>query len=225
MPTDTNPPTETPPETPPEVSPELQKLQEQMAALQDQFAAKERESKLQQARADRAEHLLKVRAAVQPQNQNPPNPRGVQLPPQTPPTNLDETADILQENERELLLLREVVRRGISLEEVQSVGIVFNTPDELKIQLDLYQQQKEIETLKQSLKAQEESPPSGPTIDAGGRTTGTEAEQQLQGQIAAVRNQAKELRGKQQYTEATWLALRAAQLDPNKRLLVRNEPE
>jgi hypothetical protein len=90
------------------------------------------------------------------------------------------------------------------------------------LQLDSLQQQREIESLKEQIKQGAETLPAASPevqIDTGG-PTGIEGEEQVQNAVD-LRQQAEDLKAQGRYTEAQWVAIRAAQEDPTKILRVK----
>jgi hypothetical protein len=201
---------------------DLEKLQTEKAQVETSLKTSQREAQQHQARADRlAQSLTKKPPAVPPTT---PAPAGrVQKPPVQPDTTeMEALAEYANESAKEASLLREVLRRGLSLEDVD--GIEFDSPGELQLRLDVIGQRKEIENLKLSLEAQAEArkaagdleaeseTTSGAKVDTGG-PTGNVGDKRVQ-KADDFRKTAKDLRGQGRYQEATWLALRAAHVDP-----------
>lgn len=212
-----------PPSTPPsDLEKRLADLQDSLAAKDKELKAKDAEARRLQAAADQRANLL---ARIQQTNQ-PPAPQQGRVPSQQAGVPQQqqvqkELAEFANDQAKEVTLLREVLKRGLALEDVE--GLTFETQAELSTQLDLMQQKKEIAELRAQLSKDKEASPSGPQIDTGGRSVPA-AQQQL-AQVTEARKKAGELKQDKRYQEATWLALRAARLDPEKRSLVRDRPE
>jgi hypothetical protein len=231
----------TPPEGDSPPAENVDELKARLQALQTDFQKKEAEAKANQSRADKAEQRLdrlvaqpvtRGVGAVPPQGRPPvrplPTPPQVQQQPAEP--TADDIREIALEKSREVMLLREVMQRGLQLEDVE--GIEFADQSELRLRLDVLQQQKEIEELKQSLKTNggvpggdiEPEPEPGPSrvkVDTGGQS-GVVANKRVQ-RVNSYRDKAKDLRRQGNFREASWLALRAAHNDPDRRSLVRPE--
>jgi len=220
MPDQTSP-QQTPPEPPPtpqddsEIRARLGKLEEELKKARAEGARHQSVADSRKALIDRlkAEQAAKQRPPMTPQQIAPPQVGQRTVPQaQQQEDHLMEVLDFADAQARELTLLKELARRGIKLEEVE--GIQFSNETELKLQLDAFQQKKEIEELKKQLSSSGGTPPSSPQVDTGGRTV-EEAQKQL-AHLEELRGQARELRGKRQFQQATWLALRAAHADPDK---------
>jgi hypothetical protein len=126
---------------------------------------------------------------------------------------MTDIANFANDQAKEVTLLREVMRRELSLDDVE--GLTFETQQELSTQLDLMQQKKEIAELRKQLEGRGEGPPpSTLNPDTGGRSV-PEAQQQL-ADVQNLRTKAVELKQSRKYQEATWIALRAARNDPTK---------
>jgi len=216
-------------ETPPDGgADEGAQLKAQLEQLRAQLSQKDQQLRSATDRAERVEHVLRVRQATQTQQapgRRLPAGRVQPQPPEQseePNQGGDDTAvaQVLADNDKELMLLREVVRRGLSLEEAQ--GIDFTGPDDLKIKLDLLQQKQEIATLRGQLTQAQEDEPPGVTVDTGG-PSGSEAGTLVPEESQRFRETARNLRGERRYQEATWQALRGAHADPSKRLRVRSD--
>jgi hypothetical protein len=202
----------------------LEELQTSLVAKDKELAEKDKalkskdgETRRLQAAADaRASLLTKVQATNQP-----PTAPG-RVPSQGGPPaggapsaqqQVQDIANFANEQAKEVTLLREVMKRGMNLEDVE--GLTFDTQQELSTQLDLMQQKKEIDELRKMLdKSVEGITPSGIKPDTGGRSV-PEAQQQL-ADVQNLRTKAVELKQSRKYQEATWIALRAARNDPTK---------
>jgi len=198
-------------------------LETRLADMQKQLKEAQGEARKHQARADRLEQKIfqptvPAGRVVQPTT---PPARPVQ-PRSAPSTTLSEAA---MENQRELVLLREMIKRGLTEEEVE--GIEFNDAAELRIKLDLLQTKKEIEALKAQLEQSSEeakkAPASTVKVDTGGASGDVQDKRIKRAQT--LREQALELKKRGQYQEATWVALRAAQNDPGKVIVAAAEEE
>jgi len=217
-------------------SEELKKLQDQMADLQKQLQAKDREVKANQARADRAEAAVAgAKSPVAPTGRTVPTAMQQRVQQQQAAQQVAQPHDEVMM--LELQYLREISRRGLN---IQDVDLEFKNPDgtfnfagasDLSTKLDLWQQKNEIAELRKSLEAQKQqaagegqqsTDTSSTQVDTGGQT-GALGQQQVQ--VENFRKTAKDLRGKGMYREATWVALRAAYTDPGKRMQVRPDSE
>ena len=202
-----------------------------LADMQKELNKSQSEARKNQTRADRAEQRL-LRATKTPVKSVatktiPPGPGRV--PPRVgqPQTQVPEPEDttfqdVMDEQGKELALYREVVRRGLSMEDVEEIE--FDDTVELQLKLDALEQQKEIESLKQAIAegrepSSDDDPVSGPRIDTGGRSSAGE-EQQVQ-RLEELDKTARDLKEEQRYTEASWVALRRAHADPSKVSTVR----
>jgi hypothetical protein len=118
-----------------------------------------------------------------------------------------------------LALYEAILQRGFQLSEVAELE--FETPTELKLQLDIIQARKDIEALKQGqLKASEAVTASTTLIDTGGPTRTGEAHLK---QVQERRSLAVDLKKQGKYRDATWVALDAARADPKKVLGIQQE--
>lgn len=204
--------------TPPTSSIDPKKLAEMQADLEKITAENQRN----QSRADRAELNLQ-RALKQPSAQRTapvPGPAGRAA--SAPVQNaVNEQLQVLQEvseaQAKELLLLKEASRYGFTYEEVQNLQ--FDSPTELHLQLEVMKQRREVEELKAAMR---QEPPEA-RVDTGGPSGALPAERSVKAD--SFRSKARELRKVGQHQEATWLALRAAHIDPAKRIIVTPEEE
>lgn len=211
-------------------APSAGELKQRLDTLQAELLKKEREAKSNQARADRAEQrlteTLSARKTPLPVARTSTRtvPQALQQPQQQaeqPPAS--ETLEtVVAEQQKELLLLREMARRGLTEEDVE--GIEFKDASDLNIQLEIRQQRKEIEDLRKRLatggEQSQQSSSSPVQIDTGGRTGGGASDRTLQ-RVQSFRDNAAKLKKEGRHKEAAWQALRAAHLDPAKRIPIR----
>jgi len=210
-------------------------LEVQMAQLQRELENAKNEAKKHQSQRDqlqtRVDRLTLKRTSQTPQQRAAARTTPAQQ--QQQPNVNEELAEFANEQARDAMLYREVIQRGLTLDDVE--GIEFDTPSELKTQLTLIQQQKELEALRtqydQAVAERQAAnqPGAGGTggtsgdqgvrIDTGG-VSSTEAQQQLQGDLDALRAKALELKKQGRYQEASWVALKAAHMDPKNALKV-----
>jgi len=190
---------------------ELSQSKQATTEAQHSLEVKTKEAKQHQAERDR----ITQKALAPPVPQRP----GLQRPPTTTPpgargqvpTQSHQEAGEIDLREfanaqaKEIMLLREVMARGLTMEEVDDLE--YSTPAELKLQLELLQQKKELASLKQQIEEGKEGAPKGPTstlkVDTGGPTGTADSGDQ----VLAMRKTAADLRAKGQYREATWVTL------------------
>jgi hypothetical protein len=137
----------------------------------------------------------------------------------------DPLLEFANETAKEAALLRELLSRGLTLEDGENIE--FDSVGELRLQLDVIQQQLEINSLREEIQQGREAAAaeggeaqaSDVRIDTGGRTGGEDADRIQQTQ--ALRDQAADLKKQGRFTEAQWVAIRAAQTDPSKVIPIR----
>jgi hypothetical protein len=218
-------------------------LQKNLSDLSRSLRRAEGEAKTHQSRADRLATAMVNKPAgqnVSPKSQGRVRPRRQQqqvqqVEPEGEEDQLTALADYANETAKEAALLKEVLNRGLSLDDVEDIE--FSDPSELTLRLDVIQQQKEIDDLKKSIAAQEDlqgaqqeggAAQTGETsstvqIDTGGQSGSVGDRQVLRAD--ELRKKARELRAEGKYKEATWLALRASHVDPNKVINVETPGE
>ena len=214
---------------------DIEKMQSRLANLttklsetETELQSKTREAQGHQKKRDslqaRVDRMNLKRPAQKPLAQARTPAKGVAgVQPAPAQTGGDDLVQFANEQAREAMLYREVLARGLSLDDVE--GLEFETPAELGIQLTIITQQKEIEGLKvqyeQSVNASQSPGVGGGggddsvKVDTGGVSV-TEAQQQLQNDLSALDEQAGELRGSGRHKEATWVTLQRLHGDPSK---------
>jgi hypothetical protein len=183
-------------------------------ALED----KTKEARQHQAERDRITQRALTPPAARPALRPPTVPAGARS--QVPTRQEEEPIDLREfanAQAKEIMLLREAITRGLPMEEVQDLE--FSTPAELKLQLELIQQKKELANLKQQIEATqepkaEEPKSSGPKIDAGGPSGSVDTGDQ----VLLMRQRAKDLRLQGNYKEATWITLEATKQEQLQKL-------
>jgi hypothetical protein len=117
------------------------------------------------------------------------------------------TSEELESAIREAMLLREVVARGLSMEDVEDIE--FEDARDLRRELDLRQQRKEIEELRKKI----EPGTAQVRVDAGGPSG---LEQKRLEKMNKLAETAQALKKGGRHTEATWVTLRRLHADASK---------
>lgn len=204
---------------------QVQTLEQRLADVGTQLKKKDAESRSHQRRADRNEGMLqRIREAEPVQKSVPPSRRPASQG-RVQPTDEEEDPliEFANETAKEAALLRELISRGLTLEDGENLE--FDSVGELRLHLDSIQQQREIDSLREQIERGEAASAEGASetsdvqIDTGGRTGGEDTERIQQTQ--ALRDQAADLKNQGRYTEAQWVAIRAAQTDPGKIIVIQ----